>query len=364
MDSSIRSRVLGVFSVLLISLVMLAWPVHAGVTAWDIYQRPTGDWFSSGDNYDVGWQWAKSVDNILGAGMGLGNGTVYYVDQNVSVEGDGLSWANAKDTINEAITLCSAGDMIRVAAGSTFTMGAAANEVLVSKGVMIVGEGIGSRMPMFDYTGDVSGAFTVAADNVVLRNLRFHANVTDVNEAVLVSAGSTDLMVLGCLFDVEAEGTDEFIECVDSAGGAASDRPIYIGNIFRMGAGACDAGIEFADSDYAIIKHNSFHGDFGTACLNNITTASNHIEVEGNRFFNGTIGGAAGLNGQPVAEFHSGTSGFFVANECFANVATVAAVLVGADMFMSRNYYNEDEGPAADSIVTGAATSVTATADD
>lgn len=88
--------------------------------------------------------WAKWVEGMVGGGQ-LGTGNIFYVDSNVTYEGDGTSWATAKDTLNEAIDLCTAdnGDVIFVAQGHSEAMGAAADEVDVDiDGVTIMSSAI------------------------------------------------------------------------------------------------------------------------------------------------------------------------------------------------------------------------------
>ena len=113
-------------------------------------------------------------------------------------------------------------------------------------GVTIIQAGSNLISNGFDYstgtTGSVTGAFAIGADNVTLVNIRFHANVLDCNEAIDLEAGSTGVSIIGCLFDVELEGTDEFLECIDSPG-AASDRLSVVNCEFSMGGGACNAAI-------------------------------------------------------------------------------------------------------------------------
>lgn len=291
-----------------------------------------------------------------------GTGQTFYVDSavgNDSYVGTSPKYATA--TLDAAIALCTAsrGDIIYVMQGHSETMGAAADEVDIDiAGVTIIGLGEGELRPLFDYTGDVTKAFNVGADQVTIVNLHFKANVTDVNDAVYIAAGSEDCAILGCAFTAEAEGTDDFLECIDS-GGAASDRLIVDGCVFRMGAGACNAAIQTLDSDYMQVTNNVCFGDYAVACLYNVTTASNHIHVEENRFFNGTIGGNAGLNAQPGIELVATTTGIISHNFIACNLATKAASVVAADCYLFENYYNEDESSAATGGIIG-----TASADD
>lgn len=301
--------------------------------------------------------------DIANLGNNLGTGKVFYVDSGAGSDtynGTKPEWAKA--TLDAAVGLCTAdrGDIIYVMQGHSETMGAAADEVDIDvAGVTVIGMGSGELRPRYDFTGDVTGAFAVGADDVTIINLNFHANITDVNEAIEVEAGSENLKIIGCLFDLETEGTDDFLECIDTSGGAASDGLQVIGCQFYMGAGACNAAICTKDSDYMRVVGCEFYGDYATANINNLTTASNHITIKDNLIFNGTIGGNAGLNAQPGIELVATTTGIISNNMIACNLATKAAAVVAADCYLFENYYNEDESSAATGGIIG-----TASADD
>jgi len=101
-----------------------------------------------------------------------------------------------------------------------------------------------------------------------------------------------------------------------------------------MGAGACNAAINSKDTDYARYIGNDFRGDYAVACIKSNTTASNHILIANNVLVNGTIGGAAGLNAQPVIELVSTDSGVITNNVIACNVATPDASIVAADCWL------------------------------
>jgi len=165
--------------------------------------------------------------------------------------------------------------------------------------------------------------------------------------AIEIEAGSEQVTIAGCLFYANSEGTDEFLECIDTSGGAASDRLTVIGCHFAMGAGSANSAICMKDSDYATIVDNVIYGDYAVACINQVTTASNHILIEGNTLFEGTIGGTAGLNAQPCIELLATTTGVIRNNALICDAATANAAVVGADMFLVDNDYTETEAVAA-----------------
>lgn len=320
--------------------------LFADATRWNINARPTSDWFSGADTpRNVPLQWMRDIDPLLSVG-GLvpGRGKVYYVDSNVDNEGDGSNWANAHDTLDEAISVADPNSIILIAQGHTEALGTGADVVDVDvHGLTIIGLGNTNTMPLFDYADYDTGSFAIGADYVTLYNLRFHANVTDVNEAIEVEAGSVGTTIANCMFDLETPGTDDFLECIDSSG-AASDRLHVVNCEFYMGAGAANSAIYFKDSDHASIKGNISYGDYAVANINQVTTASNHITIEDNLLFNGTIGGNTGLNAQPAIEMVATTTGIIANNNIFCDVATPDLAIVAADCFLADNTYSEDEG--------------------
>jgi hypothetical protein len=196
----------------------------------------------------------------------------------------------------------------------------------------------------FDYDDDTaSAAFKIDADNVTLVNLRFHANVPEILDAVELQANATRVSFIGCLFDVETRNTDEFDRCIKQDGANANQLTVQ-GCEFRMGGGAAEMAIDLIDSDYAKIIGNFFEGDYSIADVNNATTASIHIVIANNTMINGTVGGATGLNTEPCIELKADTSGVIMGNKLICNEATPDAAIVGADMWVMDNFYTETEG--------------------
>jgi len=288
------------------------------------------------------WLFMNETEGNLGGNVGTGN--VWYVNSNVASEGNGKSWLAAKDTLNEVIDLADANDTIYIAQGHTEAMGAAADEVDIDVDGLTI-EQVGSNIISngFDYTGVTTGAFAISGDNITLINIRFHANIPDVMEAIDLEANATGVRFLGCLFDSETPGTDEFFRCVKQDGANVNQLEV-IGCEFRMGAGAAECAIDLIDSDYAKIVGNLFEGDYSVADVNNATTASIHILITDNVIINGTVGGNAGLNTEPCIELKSDTSGVIIGNYLVCNEATPDAAIVGADMWVMDNFYTETEG--------------------
>jgi len=140
----------------------------------------TGIKWERGPNYDpwfwrwpngTGMRWKDQVEELLGSGAQLGTGSIFYVDSNVSNEGDGTSWSNATDTLDEAVGLCTAdnGDVIYIAQGHSETIGTGTDVVDIDvAGVTVIGCGTGKARPLFDYTDYDTGSFAIGADDVTI----------------------------------------------------------------------------------------------------------------------------------------------------------------------------------------------------
>lgn len=355
------------YVICLILLGLVIGLVFADATSWDIKRKPNEKWLS-GSVGDPAWNWMKEIDKLVSIGPNPGTGQIFYVDSGVTTAGNGTSWENAVATLDAGVNLCTAnrGDVIFVAQGHAENLSGADGVDVDIAGVTIIGLGNGDLRPTFSYTNG-AGEFVLGAagDNSSIHNLRFIATVDSVVKAIDVEAACVGWGIYNCEFSAETTTTDEFDDVIII--GAAADKGVIQGCRFLGDPGSNadpQSCINFVDCDYLVIRNNEFFGDRAVACIENHTTASNFIIIENNILFNGIIGGSAGLNGQPVIELVATTTGVVRKNAMVCNLATVAAAIVGDDMFTYENYYNEDDGGDADAIVTGAAVSVTATADD
>jgi hypothetical protein len=284
-------------------------------------------------------------------GQDLGN--VIYVDsQESSGIEDGRSWETAVDTLEEAMALCysNRANTVLIASGHTETIDTADEVDIDVAGTIVIGLGHGTKRPTFTFDDGNDGAWTIGADDVAVKNLIFSSSVDSTTQAIEIEAGSTDVLIENCRFQVVTAGTDEFDRCIDSEG-AASDRLVVRGCEFFMANGEAVAAIATVDSDNCVFEDNHIFGDYSTACINNITTASNHIVIKNNILFNGTTGGNGGLNTEPCIELLATTTGMIVDNRCSCNVATPEAAIVALDCFLSNNTYTETEADGGGQLI-------------
>jgi len=222
----------------------------------------------------------------------------------------------------------------------------------------VVGLGNGSNMPRFDFN-DADSDFLVSADNVLIQNINFEATVTGVKLGIAVSAAASGTTVSGCKFTVETTTTDEFLISINLLAGC--DNTTVENCYFDNGLGGAATGVKLvgASADVQILG-NTIKGDYSLACVAGITTLSTEVMIKDNIFMNG---GSGNIGAVACVSMLTGTTGYVIANEVFCNVATVDVMMLADAMLFSRNYANEDVGEAADSIVWGAASSVTPMAD-
>ena len=275
-----------------------------------------------------------SIDDELAE---IGPGRIFYCDSGLATAGDGRSWGTAVKTLDAAVDLCTAlrGDTIYVAAGHTETV-ATDYADLDRANITVIGLGEGKSRPYFNYTTGVGSTMFINADNVTIRNLWFHANITDIVTAIEVETTSEDVIIEDCLFTVESEGTDDFLICIDHA--ATNNGAVVRNCEFRLGASAATSAIHFLKADYAEITGNEFSGDFSEAAIHNETTASNHILIKDNQIFNGTIAG--GENTEPGIELLATTSGMIVNNNIVCLLDAPGEAIVALDCYLFGNKYN------------------------
>lgn len=249
------------FIIILLLSALFAAPMYA-ITATDIRW---GQDVTSSQASNTLKQWTISMEGRIGGQNGTGN--VFYVDSNVVHESDGKSWTNARDTLAEAIALCTDdnGDIIYVAEGHAETWSTAALSAdLNVSGVTIIGCGSGTLQPTFTMT-HIDATMTVSASNCVLYNLRFVSNLDNVKVLLTLSATSDGSIVNGCTFRDSAASKD-YLVGISVAAAAANVK--LIGNDFRTtaAAGSNNAILSAANTNLDIIG-NTIYGKFATGAI-------------------------------------------------------------------------------------------------
>ena len=276
------------------------------------------------------------LESILSKINAVGN-TYYVSSVSGSATNDGLSIETALTTIDAAVGKCTAnnGDVICVLPGHTETITGTDITVDVA-GVSVIGVGKGSLMPQIKHN-HADAEVSIAADNVIWQGIRHSADVTSVKVAIEIEDGIDYCTVRGCVFDVVATTTDEFLVSVRT--NDASNFALIEDNFFDMGLGGAVAAISFTkDTDGTIVRNNVAMGDYSTAVINGITTLSTKLLIEKNLLVNGD---AANVGTEPGIELVTGSSGVIRDNDIVCNVATLALAIVADGVMMYRNYSTE-----------------------
>lgn len=285
------------------------------------------------------------------------NGSTVLADGGVTgSDGNKGTYQQPFATIDFAVSKCTAnrGDVIYVMPGHVETIDAASALDLDVAGIRLIGLGHGTKQARLDFTA-AAGTVAVGADDVIIENMNFHANVDSVALGLVIEDGVDHCVVRDCSFDVETSGTDEFdiaIQMVNNNTGTLIENCT-----FDMGIADAIAAIKMdADTDKTTIRNCVIRGDYSTANINGDTTLSTNVDINGNLLENG-IGGD--LNAQPGIELLTGTTGTIRNNYIVCNLATKAASVVADTCLLFENYYNEDISGAATGGIIG-----TASADD
>jgi len=265
-------------------------------------------------------------------------GEVFWVGTNGS-DGNKGTFDRPFGTIDYAIGRCTAnrGDVILVKANYSEAITTAADITADIAGITIAGMGTGDDMPRVDFTA-AAASVSIAANNVTIQNINFHANVPEVVVGVDIQDGVDFAAILGCRFDVETTGTDEFLISIQT--NDASNFALIEGCDIDNGLGAAVHAIKFTkDTDGTIVRGCTIQGDYATANIGGVTTLSTKLDINGNLLINGIAGK---INAQPVIELLTGSTGIVRDNYCVCNLATKLASIAANTVLLFENYYNED----------------------
>lgn len=282
------------------------------------------------------------IDAAPGQVMYVGNNATLLKGEraaaDTSLAAGGGTFLKPFATLDYAVSQCVAnrGDIIFVRPNHTETISAADDIDFDVAGISVIGLGNGDDRPRFDYTAG-AGEVAIGADNVLIQNINFHANVDSVLIALDIEDGINQAVIRGCLFDVETAGTDEFDNAIRFTNNNSDC--IVEDNDFDMGiADAVRAIYLDADTQGMIIRNNRIRGDYSTACIGGDTTLSTDILIEDNLLINGEAGD---INAVECIELLTGTHGVIRNNDLVCNVASPDLAIVADTCFRFGNRYSE-----------------------
>ena len=305
-------------------------------------------YFGSGNkNLDPMYLHMQDAANGFGE---KGTGSVFFVDSNVTNEGDGTSWARARDTLDEALDLCvsARGDIIYIAQGhqeveatavtSIFTLDVAGVTVIgVSNGGMsgpiAAGAATLNLMPVF-ILDHASATATISAPNCRISGIRFESDVADNAIGLTISAAADGFVVDNCIFR-DGAAAEEMVIAINVV--ADADAGKIIGNTFStVPAGGCANAIVLAGgSDNTIIAGNVAYGTYSAGALLGTAAASINLTVRDNLLAN--VGAIA-------VDLHASTTGFLVNNMLGGTTSIAAALTDVTGMVCLQNFVTGDVG--------------------
>lgn len=268
-------------------------------------------------------------------------GNVFWVDSGIGSNTYKGTRKHPFGTIDYAVGRCTAnkGDIIMVAPGHTETITAAAGLALDVAGITLIGLGNGSNRPTIDFTTAVGADMDVDAANITMVNFLFTGGIDALTGPIDINAA--DFSLIGCeTRDVTGQATDWIVT------DANADRLVIDGHVHRGAAAAgADTWITIVGGDDITIIPAFIDGNFGTAAIENVTTAAVNLQVFGSASYPAYIRtrNSADVIFTAVATT-TGRVGPFLNARLADDAANITEAFVGADMefFQPINIVNAD----------------------
>lgn len=247
--------------------------------------------------------------------------------------------------------LVESGDVVYVMPGHAESVVAAAGIDADIAGVKVVGIGSGTLKPTITFTTAATADIDIDAANITFKNLRFVTDVASLQAPIDVNAAGFTLEDCDFLGNDAAAETNLITVITDANANDMTIRGCRFNYLATVDATAVTTTstecIRLVGADRALIEDNYISGDFTTAVINGITTASKDVQILRNRIHNiateniaGVVDLVAACNG--IIAFNYGFMGYATSlaaiidpSSCamvenrFSNVVTEAAGLVG-----------------------------------
>ncbi len=181
----------------------------------NISGRPNERWWSDTTYQNPLWNWLQAADTQIESGSGLGAGKAWYVNSNVTTEGNGSDWDNAFDTLQEAFVASLAdsganrGDWVHVSANHAESGVAADLWDVTVAGITVKHHGNGSNMGTYTFA-DTDTTVAIGAANVTIIGGRLLAGISEVVVGLSVEAAGTNFTAIGMQWPEPLTSTFEF----------------------------------------------------------------------------------------------------------------------------------------------------------
>ncbi len=315
-----------------ILILLLTVSVSFGYTADDYVRGRT--YFGSG-NKKLDPMYLHMQDAANSGSLQTGTGSTFYVDSGVSNEGDGTSWTRAKDTLDEAINLCSdnRGDYILVSARHAETISAADGWDADVIGITIIHLGYGDQ-GTYTFTATDS-TVAIGAANVTIIGGRFLAGFSAVVVGIDIENGSDDCALVGLQFPEPTTSSFEFVRAIINT---TSDRLTVSGcTAYSVDA---DGATNFLDLDGGVVNgltftNNTIIGDYDEGIVH-----SDDIDLEQELHWNRLANLDAG---EHCIEYSANATGF-----CTNNTVQSDVISTSMDLGVMSSHNNSWSSPTAD----------------
>ncbi len=237
------------------------------------------------------------------------------------------------------------GDIIILEAGHTESIAADAGIVCDRAGILVIGQGQGDSRPVLTFDTAAAAQIDISAANITFENITFRCNIADLAAAFHVTGANFTMR--NCSF-MGTDAADEAFLITILTEATANDMTIencqfhylYAANGTTAITTTSTECIRLVGADRAVIRGNYMSGDFTTAVINGITTASLDILLLTNIIHN-----IADENITGGIDLYTGTTGFLDDNVLYVDDPTSADDIVdAASCAIGRNWVTNAAG--------------------
>lgn len=281
-------------------------------------------------------------------------GSVFWVDSGAGSDGNKGTFDRPFATLDYAVGRCKAnnGDVIMIKPGHSETISSAGALDLDVAGITIIGLGSGADRPTFTFDSAITADMDVDAANITVANCLFVNGIDNLTAPIDVNAADFSFIDCETRDNNSSFHCDDFILTDDNA-----DRLYIDGWVHRANGGKAGAqtAISIVGGDDHVIIPRVIDGAFATACIENVTTACDTLQVFGRADFPAYLRtrNSADVIFTAVATT-KGRVGPFINARIADDAANITEAFVGADMefFQPINIVNADGESSMESNIT------------
>ena len=285
-------------------------------------------------------------------------GRIFFVDSTASNKddksGSGETPSTPFATLDFAVGQCTANDVdtIYLMPGHAENVASAGAIDLDVAGIRIIGLGQGQLRPTFTFITAITADIDIDAAGIYMENILFVNGINNLTAPIDVNAADFTMMNCETRDNTASVHCDDFIVTDDNA-----DRLHIEGWVHRANGGGVGAqtAISIVGGDDHVIIPKSIDGNFATACIENVTTACDSLQIFGSATY------PAYLRTRNAADVlvtcvttTKGRMGPFLNGRLQDDAANITGAFVGADMefFQPINLVNADGQSSLETTIT------------